>query len=294
MTRQDDTPIQIYVPALRRERIPFRLPEQVFTLDPGLPQTAEAPGVFSPQTYPFSRNQAALVLEELLSIGEAMGMAENPGSHADGHAAWAAHHPGGTLLDDEKADLSRFSAQKTRQTVMPENNPGIVAAQKILLLAWDLESRLTEIATLRRQIVESVRPLAENLHGGEAVDPMLRGIVNALPGALPESLADLPESVAPDWRLTLAAVAAFVPGNAIFVTAHEGIRNALRETGRPHNAERLPGRNGEVPDNAFRTTAPLWRVLGRPREPGNAPWLCAAREFIVLHPKDHRPCPLPH
>lgn len=290
MTRQDDTLIHIYVPALRRERIPYRLPEAVLTLDPGLPQTAETPDAFRPQTYPFSRDQAARVLDELLSIGEALGMADHPGGHAaDSRAAWAANRTDGAPAGGEKADLARFAARKTRQTAQPENDPPI-ASQKILLLAWDLERRLSEIAALRSQVAEAVKPLAENLHGGEDVDPMLQGIINALPGALPESLADLPESAEPDWRLTLTAIAAFAPDNAILVTAHKGIRNALHEAGmsRPlpprfeDGTEPLPGWSVTARAGASWAETPLWRVLGRPREPKNALWLCTARKIIIL------------
>ena len=297
-TEQGDTPIQIYVPALCRERVPSRLPEPVLTLDPGLPQTAKTPGAFHPQTYPFSRDEAVRVLDELLSVGETLGMADRPGSRtAANHAAWAASQPGGALQDAEKADLARFAAQEppppvnptTNQTTQPENAP-VIASQKILLLAWDLERRLAEIAALRRQVAEAVKPLTENLHGGEAVDPVLQGIVNALPGALPESLDDLPESVEPDWRLTLAAIAAFVPGNAIFVTAHEGIRSALSEGCMLHplpprftdKTAPLPGWGDTPPTGALWAKAPLWRVIGRPHEPVNSPWLCPAREIIVL------------
>lgn len=299
MTRKDDTPIQVYIPALRRERAPYALPETVLFIDPGLPQTAEDPGAFHPETYPFSREEAARVLDELLTVGESLDVAGPTGKSA----ALRGGKPGGsgtggTMTDEEKSAIARFASTGTKKNDTPEKDADFreparaprIAAQKILLLAWDLENRLAEIAALRKQVAEAVKPLTENLHGQETGDPLLDDLAKALPGALPESLADLPADVEPDWRLTLAAAAAFLPENAVLVTGHNDLRGALDEAGLlqplPEEAAALLDGWPVAMHAALRhARAPLWKILGRTKEPENTPWLCAAPEILVLPPE---------
>ena len=284
MTNQEDTPTQVYVPALRRELVPCALPETVLFCDPGLPQTAAVHGFFHPRTFPFSREQAARVLGELLAVGEALDVASVSGKLA----ARASMQHGQALSVQEKTDIARFAAPASHNAA-PENDPRI-AAQKVLLLAWDLETRLLEIASLRREVAEAVGPLAENLRGsrnGDSLDDAaLRDFARALPGVMPESFADLPETLEPDWRLSLAAIAAFIPENAVLFTCHAGMLLALREG----------GMLGPLPAAMASATAcwpektrplllwaktPLWKILGYTRAPENAPWLAAAPDIIV-------------
>lgn len=292
MTCQGDTPQQIYVPALRRERVPRALPDTVLFMDPGLPQTASAPGFFSPRTYPFSREQAAGVLAELLAVGESLDLT----TPAASLAARVSGTDSAATVQREQAALARFAAGGTRPVEPPDGmqasdppgeNPN-VAAQKVLLLAWDLETRLLEIASLHKEVAEAVRPLAENLYGNDdaALRDLVAGLPNALPGALSGDIADLPETLEPDWRLSLMGITAFIPEDALLVTCHAGMRQAMLEAGMLHPLPedvipQLGGWPESVRQRLLWAKTPLWRLLGHSREPKNASWLRAAPEIIV-------------
>lgn len=284
MTRQEDTPTQIYVPALRRELASRALPDTVRFMDPGLPQTASAPGFFHPQGYPFSREEAAGVLAELLTVGETLDLSKPSASQAARVPGAGGAAAGGaiTISPDERTALARFTAgepQRSAAAVDPK-----IAAQKVLLLAWDLETRLLEIASLHKEVAEAVKPLAENLHGDNA--DAFRDLASNLPGVLFGSITDLPEPMEPDWRLSLMAIAAFAPENALLVTCHAGMRTAMLEAGMLHPlpedvSPHLAGWPETLQSRLLWAKAPLWRVLGHSREPENAPWLRAAPEIIV-------------
>ena len=276
MTSREDTPTQIYVPALHRELVLCSLPETIQFLDPGLPQTTALPGFFHPQTYPLPPQEAGRILDELLAVGEVLNLATPAGSQA---ARNFLH----TRQDDEKTDLASFAAGLPLKSAAPAD-PAI-AAQKVLLLAWDLETRLLEIAELQRQIAEAIKPLQENLHGSRETDTAPDSSLS-FSGALPEDPTDLTDFPEPDWRLTLAAMATFIPENALLVTCHSGIHDALRETGMLHPlTDDMAQTFANWPDTALgeplQATLPLWRILSYSCEPKNAPWLLATRSVIV-------------
>ncbi|SBW11133.1 conserved hypothetical protein [uncultured delta proteobacterium] len=280
MTRQEDTPTQIYVPALRRELAPRVLPDTVRFMDPGLPQTASAPGFFHPPAYPFSRAEAAGVLAELLTVGETLDLSKPSASQAARVPGTGGATAG--FSGDERTALARFSTgEPERPTAAGDPK---IAAQKVLLLAWDLETRLLEIASLHKEVAEAVKPLAENLHGDNA--EAFRDLASGLPGTLFGSIADLPEPMEPDWRLSLMAIAAFAPEGALLVTCHTGMRNAMLEAGMLHPlpedvSPHLAGWPESLQSRLLWAKTPLWRILGHSREPENAPWLRAAPEIIV-------------
>lgn len=276
MTSREGTP-HIYAPTLHRELLQRHMPEGVLFLDPGLPQTAERSGLFHPKTYPLTSSQAASVLAELLTIGEALDVATRTGSQT----ARALFADADDTTYKKKVDIARSATQSSSSANI---HAGIVAAQKVLLLAWDLEERLAEINRLRREIAEMARPLAENLHGpaqkdvGEFSD---LGFPDIFVGE--HSFSNFNEA---DWRLTLTAMAAFLPEGATLVTAHPDMRAAMLEAGMllplPEDvALRLTGWPEQGISTLLWTKAPLWRILGRSREPVDAPWLLAAQEVIV-------------
>ncbi len=59
MTNQEGAPVQIYVPALHRELVRASLPSAVLFLDPGLPQTVVAHGLYHPPSYPIPTEKTA-------------------------------------------------------------------------------------------------------------------------------------------------------------------------------------------------------------------------------------------
>jgi len=276
MTSREDTPTQIYIPALCRELVPCTLPKTVRFFDPGLPQTVAASGFFHPQTYPLSPEQAVRTLEELLAVGEALDLATAVGSQA----------AQGILLpvqDNEKTDIAHFAAGIPQGPVAKPDQK--IAAQKVLLLTWDLERRLLEIADLRQKVAEAVNPLQENLHGKLDANTA-REFSLAFSDGLPGDLTDIPNFPEPDWRLCLAAMAAFLPENALLITCHPEIRDALRETGdllplSECAMQNIDGWQDTMRSKLFRAKVPLWKILGHALEPKNAPWLLVAPEIIV-------------
>lgn len=287
MTHQDDTPTQIYVPAFRRELVACDLPETVLFLDPGLPQTAKTHSLFLPRTYPFSRSEAARVLDELLSTGESLGLANPAGKSAVRDVI----HAGGMLSEAEEDAIDRFASAMPR-TKNGSGNKTDITAYKILLLAWDLEGRLAEVASLCRQVAEAAKPLAESLHGPDRDERIPGELVQGLSEALSASLTDLPAPLQPDWRLSLAGMAPFLPENAVCVTCHSGLRDALMEGGMleplpERMARNLPGWTDAALSRMQRAKAPLWKILGRPREPENASYLLVAPDIVVC-PEDWR------
>ena len=278
MTNQEGALAQIYVPALHRELVRAPIPAAVLFLDPGLPQTASAHGLFHPPSYPFPPEKAARVLDELLTVGEALDVASTVAGEATLKAVTS-------LSMREKTDLAKFAAP-----VAVENDSAgqdaKIASHKVLLLAWDLETRLAEIAVLQQEVAQAVKPLTANLHGFDVEDTATRDFIRSIPDIFPESLADLPENIEPDWRLTLSAIAAFTPKDAFFITRHAGIYAMLLEMDllsplSEDTAEKLTGWSKKDLSQMLRAKAPLWRVLGRSREPKNAPWLLDPREIIV-------------
>lgn len=279
MTSRDGTPPQIYIPTLHRELVRRPVPETVRFLDPGLPQSASLPGLFLPEGYAFSREQSARILDELLAIGEALDVATPTGKDA----ARARLRDDSNLSASEKAAINRFSAQGSIAPAANAENSagGTVGAHKVLLLAWDLEERLVEIDRLRHEVAGAVKPLAESLRGPQEENEAEGELADAL-----SALELLPETAEPDWRLTLAAIAAFLPEKALLITAHEGIRAAMLEAGMllplpEDTANDLTGWPEDEKLSLLWAKAPLWRVIGHSRAPENAPWLLAAPEIII-------------
>lgn len=286
MTSRDDASAQIYIPALHKALAGPSLPGTVLFLDPGLPQTERIPGCYRPDTLPFSREKAAQILAELLAIGEALDVAGPSGSQA---ARQKPHKA--AVSPREEADLIRFSAaHEAAGSAAVSTAPAAVAAQKVLLLAWDLEERLLEIRQIHQDIIAAAKPLDESIHGphggpDDAEDPVLD--VSAIaPASAVSALSALPEMDEPDWRLTVTAIAAFLPEDAILVTTHPALRDALREekllAPLPETVNaRLAGWPPALLAASLWTKAPLWRVLGYARAPENAPWLLAEPDIIT-------------
>lgn len=274
-TSREGTP-QIYVPTLRRELLQRPVPETVLFVDPGLPCTDGLPGLYVPPAYPFSRAEAASVLAELLSIGENLDLTTPTGVQTARDRAAA-----DPMSEAEKAELDRFAGRAVRCPDDGGSGEALAASQKVLLLTWDLEERLTEIVHLHNEVADALRPLVESLNGPDGEAHAAAGLADSFVSAA----AGLTTAEA-DWRLTFAAVAPFLPSSVTLVTAHEGMRAAMLEAGMLHPLPEDAARDLEDWPEAVKSAmlwakAPLWRVLGYAREPQNAPWLLAAPEILV-------------
>ncbi|CAK7031774.1 MAG: hypothetical protein DELT_02820 [Desulfovibrio sp.] len=269
MTNQEGTPPQIYVPTLRKELVARPLPAGVLFLDPGLPHApqispAEETGpAFTPANYPFSREEAERVLAELLSLGETLDLANPKNASVTRESL-----PQTAFANDEARDIARFAGRGDESSAPPSP---LIAAHKVVLLAWDLETRLGEIHALRQEVAAYANPLAEAL------------------GSPPDEdiFPELTENAEPDWRLTLSAMAAFLPEDGVWVTAHPGMRESALERGMllplPEDAaEKLTEWPESVKSALLWTKVPLWRLLGHAKEPENAPWLAKSPEILFV------------
>ncbi|GHV54559.1 hypothetical protein FACS1894206_07610 [Deltaproteobacteria bacterium] len=283
MTNEETVPPQIYVPCLHRELLLFPLPREVSFLDPGLPQTASGSGFFHPAAYPFPPETAAKMLTELLSLGEFLGV-----TATEGRSAANAKNGGRSALNNaEKAALAHFAGRGNAQNFSggPENgNAEAIAAQKILLLSWDLEERLIAINNLRAEVSSALEPLQKSLR-----DPLTskEGLPVLPPDDFSAVLEKLPDIAKPDWRICLAAMAAFIPPNAILVTGDEAIRAALDEENCLHPLPRETGKKlqGWTEDEkaaCLRAKEPLKRILGQHGKMKQSPCILNATEIIVL------------
>lgn len=272
MTSQADTPPLIYIPTLHYELIDRQLPDGVLLLDPGLPLTPGCAAVFTPGNYPLSRKEAKEVLSDLLSIGEALDLS-NPKNIDSARAVFSESG----ISSEEARNLAAFASQGAPSPMAAPASP-LIAAQKVLLLVWDLEARLVDIHRLQEEIANAAHPLAEALR-----DPLIeKSFSSAIPGLTP----DVPDNAQPDWRLTLSAMAAFIPEDAVLVTAHEDMRASLLDRGMllplpEDTAEKLANWPGSVKAASLWAKAPLWRVIGHAKPPENAPWLGIAPEILV-------------
>ncbi len=254
----------LYTPTLHRELAPAHVPSGVLFMHPGLPGSMRA-DQWRPASYPMSASEAKSVLAELLALGQSVALADNPGLWA------AAPQPSGRALPpEEEAALLRFTvARDAREQGLP------LAAQQTLLLTWDLEERLLELEALRRQVTEAGKALAASLGDDDE----------------PENDFFLPLDTGvdePAWQTTLAAMAAFLPPEAILVTAHARMRQDLTEAGLlsplpplPLEGISLDSWPPELRAASLWAKAPLWRLLGRTRQPENKPQLSHSPTLLV-------------
>ena len=298
-TSPNTSPVYIYAPTLHRELAPEIIPPSVLFFSPGL-TSAVSQQTFVPSNLPLAPAEAGSVLAELLRLGETL----------DVSAKHSAVFSTSTLrpaefTPEEKKALRTFAATGKSGSLPREHakNPTI-DAHKVLLLAWDLEERLKELAVLREQVQLAAKPLEESLRdpslfltetfgistsedAKQACDTPYVSSHDAL-----HALLELPDMVIdePDWRITLTAMAAFLPQNTVIVTAQPSMCTVMRDAGMLHPmpedvAEDLvlwPERLKSV--CLWANGIPLWRLLGHTRPQELAPWLNMTLEILACPP----------
>lgn len=299
----------LYIPALHRELAPAELPQSVLFLSPGFLQAgadkAASGGVFQPDGLPFTGQAARALLREMLELGSrlSLGGKNAPGEELrlmESGARAAAAPKLGALNAAEKTELESFAgsgnftpsgapAPATPST--PENlapsraeltQAELIRAQKILLLAWELEENLLEIRRAEAILAQQDSLLLSALHGPESEQNGPNGEGAAAPAPVA-------------WQLLLAAAAPFLPPDAVLFTASPELRAALAALSPPGElpqeladilAEILPENIGDKPGFAALlpqlsfAQARLGDLVGGKAAPG--PGLETVHKFVLL------------
>lgn len=241
---------------------------------------------FRPEGLPFDDRQAKAVLAEMLALGTAFGnggdlklmagqgwlereearkrdlRAENDaladfaetGEVATGNA-WTRAAASGTLPETSQAEQFKN-------------------AQKALLLAWEHEECVLSICELEAKVL-----------GGQS---RLKAALGEAAGDNSEQCAEESGLTRPEysWRILLDAMSAFLPEDAMLLTAHAPMIDDMRALG---ILEPLPGDVQEelvawpeaLASSLLTTRLPLWRVLGYASLPQDRPWLGATYQILA-------------
>lgn len=310
----------VYVPLMHVELLPPGLPEGLSVLWPGLSASRPVPrdsrvAVWRPDM-PYAPTEAEACLADFEALGRDM-LGGSPVRAAG--ALRGAARPG--VAPEEAAALAHFAGQGGRLPGvsdlsgfpdLSDREEAKRRAQRLLLLAWLQEERVSEMSALVRRYHAGSSALARELcreeTGGTAPDES----TGARPGArglLPEAERmdfDSAEPIAreledvrdllPPWRFVLEQVACFLPEDAALFTADPRLLRevVLREgelgpaCGESTAAWPLLRLWGEAVCRRLHVgRAPLWRLLGYsgPRE--GKPWLDEPR-FVLMYRGEHQ------
>ncbi|MFV0350153.1 MAG: hypothetical protein ACK5JO_16390 [Halodesulfovibrio sp.] len=280
---KSDAPLLLHVPGLQPEFANSRIPAGVRFLSPGLPRTDASPFWVSGEL-PFAPAEARACLNEMISLGEQfrntrdlVTLALQPETDPYGN---------NDAVRKEMAELERFAA--TGEAVAGEKSPrqseeqlaaaSAITAQKALILAWNLESRVHELAALHDTLAKTAGSF-KGLVGVDEEDlDELPGLSRTM-GTLNSGADDVSRM---NWRTVLAAVLRFAPANAVFVTTDERLVSALTElTEIVQPDEDLAQAGGAEGFGMCRV--PAWTLLGHDSTPADRPWLGHELRFLVCH-----------
>ncbi|MCL1889939.1 MAG: hypothetical protein FWF99_05490 [Desulfovibrionaceae bacterium] len=206
----------VYAPTLHPALLPVAMPDEVRFLCPGLPLPAEEKTgrFFQPENLPFSPTEATKVLEELLELGLRLAPERRLKDRSAGGTAPS------RLPEDEILALEDFTAdgKNPGKRPPPANPEDLRQAQKLLLLAWDHEENILALNALEGEVRAGEARLRQTL--GEGEPP-------------PEDTRKDAGEHAPDynWAILLEALAAFLPPEALILSAHRQLGEALFEEG---------------------------------------------------------------
>ncbi|MDL2313926.1 hypothetical protein LJC36_02975 [Desulfovibrio sp. OttesenSCG-928-C14] len=316
----------IYIPTLHQELIPADLPGCLTFLRPGLPEKEQGASGYCPPDLPFAPGEAAGVLREMLELGYAFGKSGDLrllagqgqlGGPGCGALGWLERENAyKEKLRQEKRSLDEFarSGQTESGPTRGGNawsranalgDPGATTmaeqfknAQKILLLAWELEKNLLEIRAAELAVQEKTHLLKQSLADPSLLDPCpmdlspmelrLDDLEDEPSPAGPQNFSlESPGGMAtPSWRIILDAAGAFLPEGSVLFSCHQGMLEDLREAGM---LQPLPGDllelcadfPPEVTAGLLLAHGPLWRLLGYARVPQDRPWLEASYELLL-------------
>lgn len=269
-------PLLLHVPGLQPEHACAALPAETRFVSPGLPGT-ESEAFWKSPDLPFSAAEARSCLHEMVTMGEQFGNTRDLITLAlqpvdDVAEREQALRREMAALDQfaETGELAHGADAAKRQD---ESRLSAIAAQKALVLAWNLESRVHELHGLASGLSETAQRFRSALGVTEDDDlGELPGLAQAT-GALPVG-----DTGRMNWRVILDAVLRFAPDDAVLVTCDAHMADALRELAAPvaPDADSAIGTGAEHPMFCI----PAWRLLGHGGVPAERPWL--NRELRIL------------
>ncbi len=281
---------------------PAGIPDDILFMCPNLalqPKKKDA-RFFTPPGMPFTPPEAASVLREMLALGLSFG------PHGDlklmAGQGWLEREEAQkrAVRPDENAALEAFAKTGgapagnawSRAAAAGELSAASPAeqfknAQKILLLAWEHENYISEINELESRIDSGNKKLLAALGEGRSEDDGMSELYDARQ-EYEAALAAAGEKTRPEysWRIVVDAMAAFMPENAMLISADTMVYEDMRGMG---ILQPLPGDISENlahwPEQFTATllwaNLPLWRALGYARLPQDRPWLGAAYDILV-------------
>lgn len=305
-----------YTPCLHPDRVFMDLPEQVAFFPVGLDdfagyaQTSQKKACpvsvrnavdASAKSLPLSPAEAKAALREMLHMGEeyaAAGMLKElaaqqvinsqsrrgprPGEFADlerfAETGCLAVEPAPRVSDwgSASAEAMAASASSIRQA--------LIECQKVLLLAFSLEERTSEVEKLEKRYRDVEKALKESLSEGSSVESTQTEEADSdLRTETADTESDLP------WRLIVDAMLPFLPEKAVMFTADSAMAHDLREAGmlQPF-PEDLFAFCAQWPQSLVTgmlyVCLPAWRLVGRRGPLPERPWLNRDIEVLVARP----------
>lgn len=222
--------IILAIPAVQPQHVTLALPEDVLFCSPGLREASGALFYVSSEL-PMNQAEARGQLHELLQYGFSFRNARDMSGVV--LAEKSAEKSSSATQRDEFADLDAFAQtgefipQKKESPVQDAALQLRIAAQKTLLLAWDMESRVAELAELKDKFTATSANMDVILGIADEEDR------EELPGI--ESKAalqgDVEEDLGVPWRAVASAILEFAPEHARFVAVKKELVDVLVEQG---------------------------------------------------------------
>lgn len=222
--------LTLVIPAVQPQHVETVLPEGIQFCSPGLREATGTQFYVSPEL-PFTPAEARGQLHELLQYGMSFRSARDMSGVV--LAEKTADTEKSKPLADEFADLDAFAA--TGEFIPKEKDEPVqdsalqarIAAQKTLLLAWDMEGRVAELAALKDKFSASSANM-DAILGITDEDEL-----DELPGLEPKATlaGDVEEDLGVPWRAVANAIIEFAPDYARFVAVKKELVDVLTEAG---------------------------------------------------------------
>lgn len=212
----------ICIPNLHIASIPSvkQLPLKLFVLNPNAKEQNNSESSFTPNTLPFTYAESRQILHDLIEYGEML----NKNGHIDTNWIKSDERLKENFNSSELADLrmltsGNIDAVLNKQIKVDDELDTAQKAQKILLLAWQLEKLQLEIADALKNVNHGKISLKKFL--SESIDSEHSKETDSNAG-----LEVLPEINMP-WQMIMEAMLYFLPANSILFTANQDICSSL-------------------------------------------------------------------